>query len=272
MTSTIGNISVESTTASVSEACLLQALQNLINNSPTFRQMMADMNGANGGLGENVTIRVEDGSLLQNMQPALDENGNIIYDENNNPVLTEFYARTYDDQQAPNTSEIFISHQFLETVNYITDQTTGANAPQSLERVLAHELTHSWQDALNGAQNENQATDLENAIMKEAFPNELPRDGYTNSTVFVPAHPVEKHPPTTPHRSNNSTIDEEFDEFSDAGAVTSPLTIDLDGDGIELVSLANSTHYWDVDNDGMGESTGWVAADDGLLVMGRDVP
>ncbi len=47
----------------------------------------------------------------------------------------------------------------------------------------------------------------------------------------------------------------------------SPLAIDLDFDGVELVSLANGTHVWDIDNDGLGESTGWVAADDGLLAI-----
>ena len=45
----------------------------------------------------------------------------------------------------------------------------------------------------------------------------------------------------------------------------SPLTLDLDGDGIELVSLDDSNIYWDIDQDGFAEHSGWVAADDGLL-------
>lgn len=47
----------------------------------------------------------------------------------------------------------------------------------------------------------------------------------------------------------------------------SPLVLDLDGDGIELVSLVNSNIYWDIDEDGFAEATGWVQADDGLLAI-----
>ncbi|MDX8500902.1 hypothetical protein RFM99_21130, partial [Mesorhizobium sp. VK4C] len=46
-----------------------------------------------------------------------------------------------------------------------------------------------------------------------------------------------------------------------------PLVIDLDGDGIELTSLAASAAYFDLDGDGFAERTGWVGSDDGLLVL-----
>ena len=47
----------------------------------------------------------------------------------------------------------------------------------------------------------------------------------------------------------------------------SPLVLDLDGDGIELTWLAESTAYFDLDVNGFAERTGWVAADDGLLAL-----
>ena len=46
-----------------------------------------------------------------------------------------------------------------------------------------------------------------------------------------------------------------------------PIIIDLDGDGVELVSLANSTAFFDIDKDGFRENMGWAGADDGFLVM-----
>jgi len=49
-----------------------------------------------------------------------------------------------------------------------------------------------------------------------------------------------------------------------------PIVIDLDGDGIELVSLAASTIKYDMDRDGLKDRTGWVAADDGFLVLDRN--
>jgi hypothetical protein len=46
-----------------------------------------------------------------------------------------------------------------------------------------------------------------------------------------------------------------------------PLVLDLDGDGIELSSLENSTVHFDYDADGFAERTGWVSSDDGILVV-----
>ena len=50
----------------------------------------------------------------------------------------------------------------------------------------------------------------------------------------------------------------------------SPLVLDLDGDGLELIDRAVSNTYFDFDSDGFAELTGWVAADDGLLAVDRD--
>ncbi|MBR1190231.1 calcium-binding protein [Bradyrhizobium sp. AUGA SZCCT0160] len=49
--------------------------------------------------------------------------------------------------------------------------------------------------------------------------------------------------------------------------VKDPLVIDLDGDGIELSSLSNSTVHFDYAGDGYAEQTGWVSANDGMLAI-----
>ncbi|MBB4640571.1 calcium-binding protein [Rhizorhapis suberifaciens] len=46
-----------------------------------------------------------------------------------------------------------------------------------------------------------------------------------------------------------------------------PLVLDLDGDGYELTTEGNSRTYFEFDNDGFGERTGWVRPDDGLLAI-----
>ncbi|SDZ37223.1 hypothetical protein SAMN05444004_1125 [Jannaschia faecimaris] len=51
---------------------------------------------------------------------------------------------------------------------------------------------------------------------------------------------------------------------------TSPLVLDLDGDGIELTSVNGATAFFDVGADGFAEATGWVAADDGMLALDVD--
>ncbi len=58
-----------------------------------------------------------------------------------------------------------------------------------------------------------------------------------------------------------------WEATGDAAWMGSPLVLDLDADGIELVSLENSLLHWDIDEDGFAEHTGWVAADDGMLAI-----
>ncbi len=49
--------------------------------------------------------------------------------------------------------------------------------------------------------------------------------------------------------------------------IFSPLVVDLDNDGIELVSLVDSHAFFDMNSDGFAELTGWVQADDALLAI-----
>jgi hypothetical protein len=49
-----------------------------------------------------------------------------------------------------------------------------------------------------------------------------------------------------------------------------PLTLDLDGDGLETVSAAQSGVLFDHAGDGIREGTGWVLADDGFMVLDRN--
>nr|MDJ0630938.1 hypothetical protein [Rhodobacter sp.] len=46
-----------------------------------------------------------------------------------------------------------------------------------------------------------------------------------------------------------------------------PIVLDLDGNGIELVSRADSNVYFDMDGDGIKELTGWLSPTDGLLAI-----
>ncbi|HYG36652.1 MAG TPA: calcium-binding protein, partial [Clostridia bacterium] len=50
------------------------------------------------------------------------------------------------------------------------------------------------------------------------------------------------------------------------GLIRDPLVLDLDGDGVELGGLADSSVHFDYDQDGFAEKTGWVSADDAILV------
>jgi Ca2+-binding RTX toxin-like protein len=86
----------------------------------------------------------------------------------------------------------------------------------------------------------------------------LPEDGALNSLVSLFASGV---------FDIGQWVADILANFLLARVTTSPLVLDLDGDGVELVALADSETYWDMDQDGFGEKSGWVQADDGLLAI-----
>jgi Ca2+-binding RTX toxin-like protein len=51
---------------------------------------------------------------------------------------------------------------------------------------------------------------------------------------------------------------------------SSPIVLDLDGDGVETQSLTGSEVYFDLNGDGFAELTGWVGSDDGFLALDKD--
>lgn len=67
--------------------------------------------------------------------------------------------------------------------------------------------------------------------------------------------------------SVNQTVDITWLTNGEGGQ---PVVFDLDGDGVELVSSIGSTLQFDINGDGYLDTIGWVAPDDGFLVLDRN--
>jgi len=65
------------------------------------------------------------------------------------------------------------------------------------------------------------------------------------------------------------SLDSAKASFSEATFQMSPITLDLDGDGVETIGVRDGAHF-DHEGDGFAEQTGWVGRDDGLLVWDRN--
>ena len=61
-----------------------------------------------------------------------------------------------------------------------------------------------------------------------------------------------------------------FEVKNSAVQLISPIVFDLNGDGISLIGRQDSLAQFDQDGDGAWDETGWVGADDGLLVLDRN--
>ncbi|MBV8270743.1 MAG: hypothetical protein JO067_00565 [Cupriavidus sp.] len=59
------------------------------------------------------------------------------------------------------------------------------------------------------------------------------------------------------------------DTFKRAETTRSPIILDLDGDGVETIGTGSGV-YFDHDNNGFAENSGWVGKDDGILVWDRN--
>jgi hypothetical protein len=52
--------------------------------------------------------------------------------------------------------------------------------------------------------------------------------------------------------------------------ITSPIILDLDGNGVRTVSAADSNARYDLDGDGLADDTSWFGSTEGLLFLDRD--
>ncbi len=69
----------------------------------------------------------------------------------------------------------------------------------------------------------------------------------------------------------NPDVNQDYEAAKNWHHPCDPFTLDLDGDGIETSAIAGWNGLkFDHDADGVKEGTGWVSADDGLLVLDRD--
>ncbi|WP_263854089.1 tandem-95 repeat protein [Sphingomonas parva] len=53
-------------------------------------------------------------------------------------------------------------------------------------------------------------------------------------------------------------------------SIASPIVLDLDGDGTELVSASESNARFDMDGDGKADDTSWIGSGDAILFLDRD--
>ena len=56
-------------------------------------------------------------------------------------------------------------------------------------------------------------------------------------------------------------------DTAQASSIYSPIILDLNGDGVRTTALADSGVWFDLNNNGFAERTGWVSSEDGLLAI-----
>ncbi len=91
---------------------------------------------------------------------------------------------------------------------------------------------------------------------------------YCNLDMYVSSSPFEINLAISNNYDLETLIQNVQEKFATAHEQASPLALDLDGDGVETTTVETGV-YFDHDDNGFAEKSGWVGKDDGLLV--RDI-
>ena len=99
-------------------------------------------------------------------------------------------------------------------------------------------------------------------ILKDVVEKPDPEPG-TGTGSGRPSTPL---PPDTGVGDVGEIGDELNENFETAETTRSPLAVDLNGDGVIGTTSVADGVYFDHENDGFAEKTGWISAEDGVLV------
>lgn len=265
-------------TSSITAAQFENAFTNLYNNSQSFRAMVDYVNF----MGGSVAIRTFD--LAGEVNPAL---GGPVVKRGSDPLMDPNY-KDYDY-----VIEIPLNYIDGDTFGIDSDRDgvpDGASIQSTFESVIAHEIWHIVQDMKDGPKNsanndfrETEAVGAEDLVLYEAYgrgqldSNGVPvaRGSYDNpiqlldSSVQIIDDSSGGDPVSCVDlRDTETELEGVPDQVGEGKSNGSPLILDLNDSGtIDLISLANSDVYWDIDQDGFRELLGWVDSADGMLAI-----
>lgn len=152
------------------------AHSNLYQNSITYKNMVDDINDGSTGNsnGSSVTVTIGSGDYFR---PASSKYGD------------------FDGDGASDDTNIFIPIEFLQNTDYVTTNNWTSDI-QTIERVLAHEMTHAWQRSVGADQSDDghewDAVDQENQVMQEYT------NGGETDKIHEPHLPYVVEDPTLP--------------------------------------------------------------------------
>lgn len=95
----------------------------------------------------------------------------------------------------------------------------------------------------------------------------IPGSGWYEKNVsaqIIKYNPIEVFKQYLPYWNPNSDIPVVVPKY------IPPMAIDLDGEGIETIDINKSQIYFDVDNDGFREQTGWISKNEAILAIDKN--
>ncbi len=228
-----------------------------------------------------VKIYNEKWNPLQPDDRAITPNGNIYFSSLDVMYSTNFGTDTISKQS-----------EFMHEMTHVWQLQQGFSNNLTYLGYAAFERNYNYNKIFNGVQFKNLGIEEQAQFLQDYFlvangqspiiptgktfaeyQAELPID-FLSDTYIIEIDSNQHFEFIRPRFDSSEELPSHLtnisSKFSSAINASSPLVLDLDGDGIELSQLNQTgTVYWDGDVDGFREASAWVKPDDGLLV--RDV-
>ena len=173
-------------------------------------------------------------------------------------------------------THVLQDHQGMNVLKNRADDGGNYNYDDILNGVPFHKLPMEAQaDFLRDYYLEkngyNPNPNMEASDYEQFLPRDLPNGNPDADSVKDLRDPPVTAPNSDGEYPRSSWVPDALDGFDDAEGQASPLILDLGAAGITLAAVNGpGSVYWDVDNDGFREASGWVGAEEGLLVIDKN--
>lgn len=274
-----------STDSNVTSTDMRNIVQNMSEKSDNFQTLLHLIVKELVKKEQNLVIEIVEN--LPNGAATVKQIGNTQYLQiDKNAYDGEYYYKVGTEQGSgilTDTNLMTVERYLAEELMHVLQKIVGTTEEQEgSDEVIAQDFANEVMRDITGdpsldaiVPDEQDITDPEKVNSYNGSGAGTQYHDKSNGTdIEMPCY-EKKSMPTSDQGSENDDgattgtfADDVEDKEENAEEDGSPLVLDIDGDGVELISL-NSTDavYWDIDVDGFAEASGWVSAEDALLAI-----
>ena len=188
-------------------------------------------------------------------------------------VIQNGSAKEQDDKNQSTTFDVTLNGELKEG-EFVEIQITGNNnsqdqdtLPQIIRFEYGQDTTQQYTFYWDGNEEKNPNGDLEfsvSGIVVAKFETIKVTD-IQDGIITINDDDKDDEPNDDAPNESDSPNDT-FPDTDPASTKTSPIVIDLNGDGVKTISRKNNKTYFDLDNNKFAENTSWIDKNDGILI------
>jgi Ca2+-binding RTX toxin-like protein len=214
-------------------------------------------------------------------------NGNDIIDggAGTDTLDTSYSAAAWTINLSTNIAQSGMETDTVYNMENVTsgagaDTITGTNAANSINSGDGNDTINAGagDDTVNsGAGNDTITGGTGNDIMVGGLGSDTLvltglQASYSITTVNGTVRIVDNQPTVDGNDGTDTISGIEILRFKNGATVniTSPIILDLDGNGVRTLSAADSNARYDLDGDGLADDTSWFGATEGMLILDRN--